>query len=61
MRIQRERIFKTARHPGEVYFTARGRGRFNGVWWRTVGWGSTPTKARLNLLYQMGRRRTSAE
>lgn len=60
MKIQRERILKTARTPGEVYYTARGRFRHGGVYWRTWGWGSTPTKARLNMLYQIGRRRNAS-
>lgn len=61
MKIIRERLPRTRRSPAEVYYTARGRGRFNGVWWNTYGWGTTPQKARLNLLWNLNRRRFPVE
>jgi hypothetical protein len=61
MRVQRERLKRSyPNHPAEVYYSACHRARTpKGGFMTYHGWGATPTEARLDLLWQMGRRRTS--
>lgn len=58
MKISRERLPKIRPNlPAEVYYVASGRA----LGYRVVGFGSTPTKAKLNWLWDCDRRRHHVE
>ena len=60
MKIYKERMMRSHPNlPAEVYYSARMRVRTRKGHLTYHGWGDTPAKAKLDLLWQMGRRRTS--
>lgn len=59
MKISRDLIRKSHGLPAERGFIASGVARLGGQESTFRGWGRTPTEARLELLWQQGRRRIS--
>lgn len=59
MRISRDRLPRHRGLPAERGYIATGRARMDGKVYTFRGWGNTPTEARLELLWQQGRRRIS--
>lgn len=57
MRMVREQYQRTRYWPAATNFYAEGYVMDKGKRYRVTGVGTTPTKARLDLLFQQGRRR----